>query len=452
MRRIAELVDRRHRDETIAAVDKMRRRGRRLRHCTTRRGHGDAARASSRACACAPWRGGSNTTASKRQARTPRGALEQVAAFGRDRLEPGRGRGGALERSDRRLRRCRRRERARVSASRSANGPTPANRSAIFLASAHAASTSRAKTASPATVACRNAAGGKSRSPCRCARSAPALRHHFAMAGQPREVALLRDLRQRRGERRREGAGAANVDIEPGVRRRDVDIERLLRGQRAPRQSPRRPRSRRRAVARTGQRSMAIRWWVRAAEKPTSSMSCVPRRACNTARRRPSPWASIRSPTGASMPAWRSAVDDEIALPRAVGAALPMLQAQPPQTPKCGQIGAMRSALGCLDAKQMPPVRMAGTSLDFDRLARQRAGHVNRPVRAVRRRRRRDGRADRSSGAQPRSASMKNSRLPSPPRIADGTIPPMRQPSEARNAPMSSQTATWTPRRAQCLS
>ena len=39
---------------------------------------------------------------------------------------------------------------------------------------------------------------------------------------------------------------------------------------------------------------------------------------------------------------------------------------------------------------------------------------------------------------------MKNSRLPSPPGIADGTIPPTRQPSPLRKAPMSLQTAVWT--------
>ena len=46
--------------------------------------------------------------------------------------------------------------------------------------------------------------------------------------------------------------------------------------------------------------------------------------------------------------------------------------------PKCGQIGAMRSALGCVDAKQLPPVGMAGNVLDLDRLAGQRAEHENR--------------------------------------------------------------------------
>ena len=57
--------------------------------------------------------------------------------------------------------------------------------------------------------------------------------------------------------------------------------------------------------------------------------------------------------------------------------------AQPPQMPKCGQIGAMRSGLGCLDAKQLPAIGMARHGLDFDSLAGQGAGNEDRFVGAI---------------------------------------------------------------------
>ena len=52
--------------------------------------------------------------------------------------------------------------------------------------------------------------------------------------------------------------------------------------------------------------------------------------------------------------------------------------AQPPQTPKCLQIGATRSWLGLSTLQEMPPVGMAGDGFDRHRLARQRIGHKHR--------------------------------------------------------------------------
>ena len=71
--------------------------------------------------------------------------------------------------------------------------------------------------------------------------------------------------------------------------------------------------------------------------------------------------------------------------------------AQPPQMPKCGQIGAMRSALGASTLQQMPAVGMAGPRRRprRSRPAACRARRAARP--ASRRRRRRDGRAGRST-------------------------------------------------------
>ena len=52
--------------------------------------------------------------------------------------------------------------------------------------------------------------------------------------------------------------------------------------------------------------------------------------------------------------------------------------AQPPQTPKCGQNGAIRSRAGALDREQAPAVgMMPGTGVDLDGLAAQRVRHVD---------------------------------------------------------------------------
>ena len=159
----------------------------------------------------------------------------------------------------------------------------------------------------------------------------------------------------------------------------------LSAGPSSSRRSPRRPRARRRGFRRrTGQRSIAITWCARAAEKPTSSTSWVPRRAWNTARRRPSPWASMRSATGAvdAGLAQRRRRPDR-ASTRDRRAVCQCCTAQPPQTPKCGQIGAMRSALGISTWSSCRRSGWPGTVLDLDRLARQRAGDINRTVGAV---------------------------------------------------------------------
>ena len=52
--------------------------------------------------------------------------------------------------------------------------------------------------------------------------------------------------------------------------------------------------------------------------------------------------------------------------------------AQPPQTPKCGQNGVIRSALAALDLDQPPAVGMtAGDRRDLDRFAAQRVRHID---------------------------------------------------------------------------
>ena len=75
--------------------------------------------------------------------------------------------------------------------------------------------------------------------------------------------------------------------------------------------------------------------------------------------------------------------DDQIALPRAImRRSSQCCTAQPPHTPKCGQIGAMRSALARFDAQKLAPVGMTGDRFDLDRFARQayRAQRSRRPA------------------------------------------------------------------------
>ena len=133
-------------------------------------------------------------------------------------------------------------------------------------------------------------------------------------------------------------------------------------------------------------------------------------------------------------------LDDKTALPGPVMVVLPVLHgaAAAYAEMRADRRDALRTRL--FDLEEAPPVGVAGDRFDLDGFARQRTGNVNRAGGRRRRRRRRDGRAGRSAAAQPRSAPMKNSRLPSPPRIGEGVIPPTRHPWVGRNAAMSLQT------------
>ena len=48
--------------------------------------------------------------------------------------------------------------------------------------------------------------------------------------------------------------------------------------------------------------------------------------------------------------------------------------AQPPHTPKCGQIGATRSALGVSTCSEAAAIRMPGDGVDFDRFTGKAPG------------------------------------------------------------------------------
>ena len=162
--RIAELIDRRDARRACSrrrpGCARRARRSPRLHDTATTTG--TLLLASSRACASAPWRGGSNTTASKR--------LELGATSGRRNrsrvcasigLRPCVVRGRALQRGDRAGIAVGGASRARVSASRSANGADAAEQVGDrFAPCRHGRATSCASAASPSAVACRNAPGG----------------------------------------------------------------------------------------------------------------------------------------------------------------------------------------------------------------------------------------------------------------------------------------------------
>ena len=162
MRRVAELIDRRDRREPVAAVDQKahvareRRRIARHRDDDRHAARGELARLRLRALARRIEHDGVEVVELRRTKRI----LEQIAPLDLDRLEAGGGRGGALERGERRFVVVDRGDARAVRRAAARTGRCRQNRSATFLAPAQAASTSRASAASPSAVACRNAAGG----------------------------------------------------------------------------------------------------------------------------------------------------------------------------------------------------------------------------------------------------------------------------------------------------
>ena len=216
--------------------------------------------ASSRACACAPWRGGSNTTASKRLSsaawsgflnRSRRSAAtgfkpDAVAAA---RLSAASAASSVVDRDDTRRRGKPQRER-------------PDAREQVgdaFGAGARLQDEPRQR-----RLACHRRlqeCGGRQDDGrgAHLQRRRARLRDQLAMARQPRKVLLRGDARQRRGQGRRQRTRAAHVDIEAGIGRRDLDIERLSAWRRAaPAIAQAAASAPSRLLARIGQRSIAI--------------------------------------------------------------------------------------------------------------------------------------------------------------------------------------------------
>ena len=271
------------------------------------------------------------------------------------------------------------------------------------------------------------------------------MRDQFAVAGEPRQVLPRGDARQRRHHIGRQRTRAAHVDVEAGVGRGHRNVERLIGGIEQFRHGP---GGLKRAVEAFGEDRAAVDCdhMVRARRrKPDFEhvMSAAPGVKHDAAAAVAVGVDEVGDRCGDAGLLQRG--DDQIALPFAVGRTLPMLQgaAAANAEMRADRRDALRARR--LHIEKLPAVGMAGPVLDLDRLAGQRAGDIDRAVGTV-------GDAVAAMAepidqealnhdTQPRLAAMKNSRLPSPPRIAEATTPPTRQPSNVMNAPMSSQTA-----------
>jgi hypothetical protein len=268
--------------------------------------------ASARACASAPWRGGSKTTVPKDlSSGATNGCRNRSRATATTGFSPSVVSAARLSAAMASLSLSAAVTRAR-SASLSANGPTPANRSAMLSFDSQFSATRRANVASPAAVGCRKFPGGSAtrarpitrvgeercaiNSPCRVRRAIP-----WRAATSAR---LLARGASSGPEPRTSISRPASVAVAwmssglPGIRPCASSASAIAQAASMACASP---------GAKIGQRSIATSSCARRLANPTLSTPRVARRACSTARRRPSPWASIRSSTGVSSPACASA-------------------------------------------------------------------------------------------------------------------------------------------------
>ena len=237
-----------------------------------------------------------------------------------------------------------------------------------------------ASTASPSAVACRKAPGGSATvalpmrtvGAARCAISSP-------WRVSRGETMDLGKAHQRGGSLRRQAARAAHVNVEPGIGRRHLDVERLLH--RAERFGER-PGDADGAVERSGQHRATI---------DRDDVVCpVGRKADLEHVMHAAPRMEHRAPP--TLPVRIDQVAD-----RGVDARLPQRCADQGvlpfpialEIPVLGLAAAAHAEMRAdrrdasrarrLDAQQVTPVRMARKGLDLHHLARQRVGHESRP-------------------------------------------------------------------------
>ena len=266
------------------------------------------------------------------------------------------------------------------------------------------------------------------------------LRDHFAVPGEAGEIALAGETGERRHGARRQRSGAAHIDVEARVARGDLNVERLADGTDRFRNRPRRIDG---AVQAFGQNRTAVdRHQPMRTRGGKADLEHL-MRAPPGVEYRPAAALAVRVDklgdrrVEARLP---QRFDDEIALPGAVARKVPVLHGAAAAYAEMRDRWERRARrLACRRAGGGgdPDARRRSRLRPFHR-ARRRAHRLGR--RRCRRRRHRDARASRSRGAQPRSASMKNSRLPSPPRIGEGATPPTFHPCAARNAAISLHT------------
>ena len=206
----------------------------------------------------------------------------------------------------------------------------------------------------------------------------------FAMARQARQILLRSDARQRPGRARSQRTRAAHVDVEAGVGRGDADIERLRHGAEPFGDGPGRGQ---RAAEAFGQYRAAIdrdhmmrpRRGEADFEHVVGAAPGVKHGAAAALAMRVDQLGDRRVDIGLA-----ERLDDEAALPGAIGSGRPMLQRAAAAD---AEVGAdRRDALGArhFDGEELAAVGLAGPVLDFDAFARQRARHIDRTVGAVR--------------------------------------------------------------------
>ena len=270
------------------------------------------------------------------------------------------------------------------SASRSANGPTPQNRSATVFASADMIADKPRQ--HRLAFGRRLQEGARRQHDLRLAdahRRSDALHDQLAVAGQPREPVRLGEARERARALRRQRAGTAHVHVEPGIGRGGLNVERLL--QRAQRLGER-PRGRQRAGKRWRQhrafvdRDDVVRPIRREADFEHAALAAprMKRGAAPPVAMRVDQFADRR--VEARLPQRR---DDQLVLPCAIARKIPVLRlaAAAHAEMRTERRDALR-ACG-LDAQQMAAVRVTGRRLDLHHLARQRIGHEHRSLRRL---------------------------------------------------------------------
>ena len=266
------------------------------------------------------------------------------------------------------------------SASRSANGPTPAKRSATAFAAPAWASTSRARVASPSSVACRNAPGGNATvqrpiftvGAARCATSSPwrVMRARRWVSATPRE---------RERHLRVERARTPDVHVDAGIGRGRLDVERLAgRAQRFGHRpgglddSGKAGREDRAAVDRHD--AMGLARGKADLQHVMGGAAGMQHDAAASRAMGVDEVVDLRRDAGLAQ-----RIDHEIALPGAIARGLPMLERA--AAAHAEMRTDRRDALGAcgLDPQQMAAIGMPGPRLGLDDLARQRVGHVDRP-------------------------------------------------------------------------
>ena len=204
-----------------------------------------------------------------------------------------------------------------------------------------------------------------------------ALRDDFAVARQPRKISTVRDPGERRHGCRRQRTRSAHVDIEAGIGRGHLDVERLVRCRE---RLGDRPGGFDRSVERWREDGAAVdRHHMMGFLRGEPDLDHVTRAHSRVKYR-----AAASLAMGVDQvvdwrvePRSRQRRDDQSALPIAIarrGQVLERTAAANPEmwADRCDAVGA-----GDIDLDQMAAVGVAGPSFDLGGFARQRIGHVD---------------------------------------------------------------------------